>query len=81
MPYIKDNGSREILTPEFAAATPGELNFQISACVREYIKRKGLSYEAINDTLGAMEGAKMEFYRRIAAPYEDTKIDQNGDIY
>jgi hypothetical protein len=39
------------------------------------------SYQSINDVLGALEGAKLEFYRRIAAPYEDTKIQENGDVY
>ena len=28
-----------------------------------------------------LECAKLELYRRVAAPYEDEKIDQNGDVY
>lgn len=35
---------------------------------------------AINDCIGACEGAKLEFYRRVASPYEDVKIKQNGDV-
>jgi hypothetical protein len=38
-------------------------------------------YQAINDCLGALEGAKLELYRRVAAPYEDRKIQENGDVY
>lgn len=30
---------------------------------------------------GAIECAKLEFYRRVAAPYEDKKIAENGDVY
>ena len=31
--------------------------------------------------IGALECAKLELYRRIAAPYEDTKIQENGEVY
>jgi hypothetical protein len=30
--------------------------------------------------LGAMEAAKLEFYRRIVSPYEDEKIALHGDV-
>lgn len=33
------------------------------------------------DALGALECCKLEFYRRVAAPYEDSKIISNGDVY
>lgn len=84
MPYIKretrydlfkENGSIEI--PD----TPGELNFMITTLCVNYRDAKGLSYQTINDVVGALEGAKLEFYRRVAAPYEDTKITENGDVY
>ncbi|WP_439397023.1 DUF6899 family protein [Bradyrhizobium sp. PMVTL-01] len=35
----------------------------------------------MNDVLGALDGAKAEFYRRVAAPYEDAKIADSGDVY
>jgi hypothetical protein len=41
----------------------------------------GLSYQTINDIVGALEGAKLEFYRRVAVPYEDKKIIENGDVF
>jgi hypothetical protein len=31
--------------------------------------------------IGALECAKLELYRRLASPYEDLKIADNGDIY
>lgn len=43
-----------------------------------------LSYnhaDAVEHIIAAFECAKLEFYRRMAAPYEDTKIVQNGDCY
>lgn len=82
MPYI-DPRTREAVRPtsKFHAQHPGELNFQISTLCAEYLRRYGVSYAIVNEVIGALECAKMELYRRIAAPYEDTKIEQNGDVY
>lgn len=30
---------------------------------------------------GALRGAQLEFYARVARPYEDKKIIENGDVY
>jgi hypothetical protein len=75
MPYIKQADRADDLKP----STPGELNFVLTRIVYAYWKERG-NYQAINDVLGALEGAKLEFYRRVAAPYEDTKIAENGDV-
>jgi hypothetical protein len=39
-----------------------------------------LRYFNLNRAVGVLECCKLEFYRRVAAPYEDTKIQQNGDV-
>jgi hypothetical protein len=86
MPYINENDRRE-LDPSSAlddtrrAESAGELNFQITKLVIEYVEHNGLGYAAINDVLGALEGAKLEFYRRVAVPYEEFKVFANGDVY
>lgn len=76
------------LTPEnrYALAfrppeSSGELNFIFTSIIDTYLTNEGLRYETINDVLGALEGAKLEFYRRVAVPYESSKITQNGDVY
>jgi hypothetical protein len=81
MPYIKqtDRPKFESLSgihPE----TAGELNFCVSTLISNYLHHKGLNYANVNEVVGALECAKLEAYRRIAAPYEDTKILENGDI-
>jgi hypothetical protein len=43
--------------------------------------KHGQSYSIINDIVGVLECAKMEFYRRVAVPYEDKKRTENGDVY
>ncbi len=84
MPYV-DNETRshfhEVFNWSSEVSTPGELNFLFTGLLNQYIQNKSLSYQTINDILGALEGAKLEFYRRIAVPYETTKITENGDVY
>jgi hypothetical protein len=82
MPYIKQE-TRERLLDDMAEMpeTAGELNFVITSIINGYRHTKGLNYQTINDIVGALEGAKLEFYRRVAAPYEDSKMAQNGDVY
>jgi hypothetical protein len=62
-------------------SNPGNLNFIISTVANMYLEANGLSYTKINEVIGVLECAKLELYRRIAAPYEDSKIDENGDVY
>lgn len=59
----------------------GELSYLLTKIIFTYFKTKGGRYAQINDVVGALEGAKLEFYRRVAAPYEDGKIKENGDVY
>jgi hypothetical protein len=59
----------------------GELNYAFTELAKLYMNQHGLSYQTINDIVGALEGAKAEFYRRVAVPYEDKKIEENGDVY
>ncbi len=79
MPYIKQE-DRTVAT-RLNPRTPGELNYAITMLAKGYIESHGLSYQTINDIDGAMSGASKEFYRRIAAPYENLKCRENGDVF
>lgn len=57
----------------------GELNYALTREIIRYVDT--LNYKNINDIIGALECAKLEFYRRVAVPYEERKIDANGDVY
>ena len=78
MPYIKPDARKQLVycAPESA----GELNYLITQLIVAYAKAIP-SYQSINDVLGALEGAKLEFYRRVAIPYENRKRQENGDVY
>jgi hypothetical protein len=60
--------------------TPGDLNYLITNLIHAHIEFHGTSYLVFNEVMGVLECAKMELYRRHVAPYEDTKIEQNGDV-
>ena len=80
MPYISETRRIKIDNLD-APENAGELNYLITTIILHYIHEKGNKYQTINDVVGALEGAKLEFYRRLAAPYEDRKIIENGDVY
>jgi hypothetical protein len=81
MPYVTKARRRALLVDHEAPQGPGELNFLLTNAVVHYVFAHGLEYRTINDALGALEGAKQEFYRRVAVPYEDRKLAENGDVY
>jgi hypothetical protein len=83
MPYIKPERREQVSRDgkNLPAVTTGELNFQITECITDYMCGQTFNYQLINNVLGALEGAKAEFYRRVAVPYEDLKIKENGDVW
>jgi hypothetical protein len=81
MPYIKPELRSSILLDPESISNAGELNYYISTLVNHFINEKGKSYAVVNEVIGALECAKLELYRRIIAPYEDIKIQENGDVY
>lgn len=79
-PYIDPTRREEIAEGGFPRSA-GELNYRFTKEIQKFLKLKGESYETYNAVVGALENCKLEFYRRIVAPYEDTKIKKNGDVY
>jgi hypothetical protein len=93
MPYIEEEqrlficGKRLFTDPEKQAfidveqiETAGDMQYAIAVMIKSYMERKGLKYQHCNDVMGALAGAQQEFYRRTVAPYEDKKIEENGDV-
>ena len=88
MPYIKqarrDQMSLGWVHPERALSlmlpqNAGELNYLFTRIALDYFKRNH-NYAGINDIVGALEGCKLEFYRRYVCHYEEEKIAENGDV-
>ena len=79
MPYIPEN-ERQAIKDDCVPVTAGQLNYKIHLLLEEYVNKNGESYQTYNDILGALEGVKLELYRRRVSSYEDKKIAENGDI-
>lgn len=84
MPYIDKKERGEIdhdLYNVIASApylTAGELNYAIT---RILLATDPQGYAGFNMLIGVLECVKQELYRRIVVPYENKKIDKNGDVY
>lgn len=86
MPYI-DPIKRSKLDPLLAALSfemrdAGELSYVITRLAQNQIRKFGnRSYLNMATVVGIMVLTVFEFVRRCVNPYEDEKIDNNGDVY
>jgi hypothetical protein len=85
MPYIKKE-NRDRLKPLVDAfetveiLSSGELNYLLTMLTHRFLNQESESYSRYNDAMGALEGAKLELYRRHIASYENDMIKANGDV-
>lgn len=56
----------------------GDMNYCVSRLIGQVMG--DTSYAKVAMLTGVLENVKQEFYRRVAVPYEEEKIVQNGDI-
>ena len=92
MPYIKreDRQQYENLIAELATqikaqsqqpgTRAGQMNYVVTKLILA-VYGDALRYNDHNEVVGFLECAKQEFYRRATAPYEDSKIKSDGDVY
>lgn len=55
----------------------GVLNYALTKVIKKVYPQK---YYHLNRALGVLTAVIQEFYRKVVAPYEETKIKQNGDV-
>ena len=65
--------------PKDQAKRPGHLNFLITSLLRR-VYGPNMRYADHNEVMGVLNCVSQEFYRRFTSPYEDQKIEQEGDI-
>ena len=86
MPYVTP-GERDALRPVPWTRKPGQLAYVLTeACLRyllevEAVDGRETSFADLAAVIGALEAAKLEFYRRMVAPHEDAACERNGDVY
>lgn len=85
MPYIQADARPAIdalvdpLIEHLENADDGSVNYAITRILRG-VYAKQVRYERINRAMGVLACVQAEFYRRVAAPYEDQKTRENGDV-
>lgn len=57
----------------------GDLNYSITRLCVSVIS-ENITYSKIGMITGVLENVKQELYRRIAVPYEENKVVENGDV-
>jgi len=92
MPYINEE-KREVLDPvieELIQAfrglqsddpndnTEANLNYVLSRLLDHMYTS---NYQEMNNALGMLLAVALEYYRRVAAPYENQKRHDEGDVY
>ncbi len=58
----------------------GQLNYVLTRICLDTLPQPA-RYDDYADRISALEGAKLEFYRRQVAVFEDKKADTNGDVF
>jgi hypothetical protein len=90
MPYI-DKAIRAEIDPELNALLmkvakvcdekhiepDGITNYVITRMLHSFFTGK---YDRFERGIGCLEAAKLEFYRKKVAPYEEIKIEENGSV-
>ena len=59
---------------------PGIMNYSISQLIEYVYPVNDCGYKEFNEVIGFIESLKMEYYRKMASPYEDIKERKNGPI-
>lgn len=84
MPYIPEHDRERVhyLVTELAREvhSAGEANYVITKIVTDAHVFRQKSYLSICLVVGTLLCVLLEYYRRFAAPYEDSKCAENGDI-
>ena len=94
MPYVKQS-QRDNLDPEIeelshrirltcaqdGGTSDGMLNYAVTRLVLQVMLWPSRSYQQLERSIGVLECAKLELYRKAAAPYEDQKALDNGEVY
>lgn len=80
MPYLPEEDKTN-LDWGASPSTPGELNYRLTDICLSFMGQTDGRYADYATVVGALECAKLEFYRRALAVYEDSAIEKNGDVY
>ena len=83
MPYVSQEQREQLAVLGTRPQTVGELNYVLTGVIRTWLSGDGhpLSYTRINEVMGVLACISQEVYRRVAVPYEERKMKENGDVF
>ena len=83
MPYLREQQAREDMDAGNVRppADGAELNYAICRLVDQFLVAHGVTYAHLAEVDAALSLSQHEFRRRIVAPYEDDKCQENGDVF
>mgnify|MGYP001617846334 CR=1 FL=1 len=85
MPYIHAD-RRDDIDDGDSPKTIGELTYKLTKDCLAYLDEMNSIDGAVGFAdyafcIAALEATKLEFYRRIVVPHEETRIQVNGDVF
>ena len=75
---LATEGSLGYATPE---SIGGICNYIASHIINKFVVEPGEKYSKYERAIGSLMCTALELYRRKIAPYEDLKIEENGDVF
>jgi len=80
MPYVTQE-DKDVFE-DHGPVTVGQLTYGLTRLALHFKANQGkLRFITIALVMGAFFCAALEFYRRVAVPYENAKLAENGDVY
>lgn len=84
MPYITSKQKRTIEKPLSELSERvydlGEFTYAVYYLALSLLRKRGVCYKHYAEILGALTATQHELYRREIGPYEEEKLEQNGDV-
>jgi len=84
MPYVDAETRNRVDRSGFEAGDKsGVLTYRLWRLLEEWMRDGrggGWSYGSMNEVVGCLETAKLEFSRRYLWPYEDQKMEDHGSL-
>jgi hypothetical protein len=72
------NALRELESDDELNNMEGNINYVFTRVLHQVYP--GKRYREVNDAMGIMSACSQEYYRRVAAPLENQKAFENGDV-
>jgi len=81
MPYICELHRKSVEEEGVAPGNAGQLAYFITMAILDFFGADAPHFQDYATALGVLDACGKELYRKMAAPYEDQKCKENGEVY